>query len=93
MPPQYALTVNGRTQTVWAKPDTPLLYVLRNDLGLNGPQYGCGLETCGACMVLVGAKAAMTCRLPVSEVGTAAITTLEGPQRRGRTAPGAACLY
>jgi nicotinate dehydrogenase subunit A len=52
--------------------------VLRNDLGLNGPKFGCGLEQCGACAVLVGAKSTLTCRLPVGEVGAAPITTLEG---------------
>src|SRR5262245_53768931 len=72
------LTVNGAAHPIESPPDTPLLYVLRNELGLNGPQFGCGLEQCGACAVLVGAKAALSCRLPVSEVGSAAITTLEG---------------
>ena len=78
MPPALTLTVNNTSHTLQADPDTPLLYVLRNELGLNGPQFGCGLEQCGACTVLVGAKAALSCRLPVSEVGRAAITTLEG---------------
>ena len=72
------LTVNGATHTLAVPPDTPLLYVLRNDLGLNGPQFGCGLEQCGACAVLVGANARLSCRLPVGEVGQAAVTTLEG---------------
>ena len=72
------LTVNGQTHTLEVAPETPLLYVLRNDLRLNGPQFGCGQETCGACMVLVGTKAKPSCRLPVSEVGAAAVTTLEG---------------
>jgi nicotinate dehydrogenase subunit A len=74
----FDLTVNGQKYRVQVAPDTPLLYVLRNDLGLNGPQFGCGLEQCGACMVLVGARAVQACRLPISEVGSAAITTLEG---------------
>jgi nicotinate dehydrogenase subunit A len=78
MPDERVLTVNGKTHPVQAAPDTPLLYVLRNELGLNGPQFGCGLEQCGACMVLVGANAKMSCRLPVSDIGNAAITTLEG---------------
>lgn len=72
------ITVNGRAHAVEASPDTPLLYVLRNELGLNGPQFGCGLEQCGACMVLVGAKAVQSCKLAVSEASGAAITTLEG---------------
>ena len=72
------LTVNGKSYDIRAEPETPLLYVLRNELGLNGPKFGCGLEQCGACAVLVGAKARLSCRLPVGEVGRAGITTLEG---------------
>ncbi len=75
---EIVLTVNGRKRVVQASPDTPLLYVLRNDLGLNGPHYGCGEESCGACMVLIGARARQSCKLPVSEVGSSRITTLEG---------------
>lgn len=81
------LTVNGQTHMVEVAPDTALLYVLRNDLRLNGPQFGCGQETCGACMVLIGAKAVMSCRLPVSEVGGAAVTTLEGLSVAGELHP------
>ena len=72
------LTVNNTIHHLDVDPETPLLYVLRNDLGLNGPQFGCGLEQCGACAVLVGAQARQACRLPVGEVGPAAVTTLEG---------------
>lgn len=72
------ITVNGKRHAVQATPDTPLLYVLRGELGLNGPQFGCGLEQCGACTVLRGAEATTSCRLPISEVGNAEITTLEG---------------
>ena len=57
MPDEIVLTVNGKRRIVRAAPETPLLYVLRNDLGLSGPHYGCGEETCGACMVLIGAHA------------------------------------
>ncbi len=71
------ITVNGKQHEVQATPDTPLLYVLRNELGLNAPQFGCGLEQCGACKVLIGSKAQPTCKLPVSEVA-GPITTLEG---------------
>jgi nicotinate dehydrogenase subunit A len=78
MPNEIVLVVNGKRHTVQAEPDTPLLYVLRNELGLAGPHFGCGGETCGACMVLVGAKATHSCKLPVSQVGKARITTLEG---------------
>jgi nicotinate dehydrogenase subunit A len=72
------ISVNGEQHTVRAAPDTPLLYVLRDELGLNGPRFGCGLEQCGACMVLRGTEAVMSCRLPVSDVAGAQITTLEG---------------
>jgi nicotinate dehydrogenase subunit A len=78
MPDDLVINVNGKPHTVQAAPDTPLLYVLRNELGLNGPQLGCGLEQCGACMVLVGSEAKQSCKLPVSEVGRTPITTLEG---------------
>ena len=74
---QYHLTVNGKKSTVSVEPDTPLLYVLRNDLGLNGPKFGCGLAQCGACSVLVGRNEVRSCRLPVSRV-EGDITTLEG---------------
>ena len=74
----FTLTVNGHHHTVEVSPDTPLLYVLRNDLGLNGPQFGCGSESCGACTVLLGAKAVKSCKVPISEATLGAITTLEG---------------
>ncbi|MBB3771287.1 nicotinate dehydrogenase subunit A [Angulomicrobium tetraedrale] len=72
------LCVNGRDVTVQADPRTPLLYVLRNDLGLNGPKYGCGLGECGACAVLIGDRAARSCTVPIGAVKTRPITTLEG---------------
>jgi nicotinate dehydrogenase subunit A len=72
------LTVNGRRQTVDVDPATPLLYVLSDDLGLVGPKFGCGLGQCGACTVLMGARAVRSCVTPVSRVGSEAITTLEG---------------
>ena len=75
---EIVLVVNEKPHIVQAAPDTPLLYVLRNELGLMGPHFGCGEEQCGACMVLVGDKARPSCTLPVSEVGRARITTLEG---------------
>ena len=87
MPNDIVITVNGKSHAVRAAPETPLLYVLRNDLGLNGPQFGCGLEQCGACSVLLGAKAVATCRLPISDVGNAAITTLEGLSQEGELHP------
>lgn len=78
MTSKFTLTVNGQPYSVEVAPDTPLLYVLRNDLGLNGPQFGCGSESCGACTVLLGAKAIKSCKVPVSEATLGSITTLEG---------------
>lgn len=78
MADKLVITVNGKQHSVEATPETPLLYVLRNELELNGPQFGCGSEQCGACKVLLGAQAVPSCKLPVSEVGAAPITTLEG---------------
>ena len=72
------ITVNGQQQTVNASPDTPLLYVLRNDLGLNGPKFGCGLSQCGACAVHLDGKPVRSCVTPLSQVGNQAVTTLEG---------------
>ena len=72
------ITVNGRRHEVAASPDTPLLYVLRNDLELNGPKFGCGLAQCGACTVLIDGKPARSCSVPVSAAAKGAITTLEG---------------
>jgi nicotinate dehydrogenase subunit A len=72
------ITVNGEARLVDAAPDTPLLYVLRNDLGLNGPKFGCGLGQCGACAAIVGERLARTCSTTLQEVGEDQITTLEG---------------
>ena len=71
------LKVNGASRSVPAEPDTPLLYVLRNDLELNGAKFGCGLAQCGACTVLVDGKAVRSCVLPISAVGARAVTTIE----------------
>jgi nicotinate dehydrogenase subunit A len=81
------ITVNGKQHEVAATPDTPLLYVLRNELGLNAPLFGCGLEQCGACMVLRGAEAVKSCMLPVGEVAGSQITTLEGLGTRDEPHP------
>jgi len=70
--------VNGSPREVQVAGDTPLLYVLRNDLDLSGPQFGCGLSQCGACSVLVDGKEARSCALPVSRVAGKEVTTLEG---------------
>jgi nicotinate dehydrogenase subunit A len=87
MSDEIVLIVNEKPHTVQAEPATPLLYVLRNELGLTGPQYGCGEETCGACMVLIGDQATSSCKLPVSQVGRSRITTLEGLMQEGEYHP------
>jgi nicotinate dehydrogenase subunit A len=71
------LTVNASAWTVDAEPDTPLLYVLRNDLGLNGAKFGCGLGQCGACTVLVEGRPIFSCIVPISVLENRPITTLE----------------
>lgn len=73
-----ALTVNGETRQVDVDPDTPLLYVLRNELELNGAKYGCGLGQCGACTVLLDDKPVFSCLLPVGALGSRAVKTVEG---------------
>ena len=72
------LHVNGRQSEVEAEPETPLLYVLRNDLKLKGARFGCGLGQCGACTVIVDGKAVQSCDVPVSAVAGKEITTIEG---------------
>jgi nicotinate dehydrogenase subunit A len=73
-----AIMVNGKRHRVRANADTPLLYVLRNELELHGPRFGCGLGQCGACTVILNGRAVRSCVTPVSSVGSADITTLEG---------------
>jgi len=75
---RHRLHVNGREHWVEAEGTTPLLYLLRNDLGLNGPKYGCGLGECGACTVLMDGIAARSCALPLSLAQNSEIITLEG---------------
>ena len=72
------INVNGAAREVPADPETPLLYVLRNDLDLKGARYGCGVGLCGACTVIVDGKAVQSCDVPVSAVAGKAITTIEG---------------
>lgn len=72
------LTVNGAAQQVDVQPDTPLLYVLRDNLKLNGPKYGCGLGQCGACTVQLDGEAIYSCLTPVGVVGARAVRTVEG---------------
>ena len=78
MKTKIILNVNGASVSVEADPQTPLLYILRNNLGLNGPKFGCGLEQCGTCMVLIDGKATTSCLLPVENVKNSKIITLEG---------------
>ena len=73
-----AFTVNGKPQQSTAAPETPLLYVLRNDLELNGAKFGCGLAQCGACTVIVDGDAIRSCITPVSDVEGRKVTTIEG---------------
>ena len=71
------IKVNGATHSVPAEPDTPLLYVLRNDLGLNAAKFGCGLSQCGACAVLIDGKPVRSCATPIDALGQSEVTTLE----------------
>jgi aerobic-type carbon monoxide dehydrogenase small subunit (CoxS/CutS family) len=80
------LKVNGRTHTLDIDPATPLLYILRNDIGLQGPRFGCGLGQCGVCTVIINGAAVRSCILPVSSV-KGEITTLEGLSLNGRLHP------
>jgi aerobic-type carbon monoxide dehydrogenase small subunit (CoxS/CutS family) len=83
----FTLRVNGAARTVDVEPATPLLYVLRNDLGLQGPRFGCGLGQCGACTVIIGGQAVRSCVRAVSSVGNAEVTTLEGLSKDGKLHP------
>lgn len=80
------LKVNGRSHTVDVEPDTPLLYVLRNDLDMRGPRFGCGLGQCGACKVIINGAAVFSCITPVSSVKSE-VTTLEGLSQNGKLHP------
>ncbi|MGE3841041.1 MAG: (2Fe-2S)-binding protein [Vicinamibacterales bacterium] len=83
----FTLNVNGIARVVDVEASTPLLYVLRNDLGLQGPRFGCGLGQCGACTVLVKGEAIRSCIRPVSTIQGAEITTLEGLASNGTLHP------
>jgi len=73
----FRMMVNGAMKSVRCEPETPVLYALRNDLGLNGPKFGCGLGQCGTCSVLLDGKEVRSCTLPVSAIGRSRITTVE----------------
>lgn len=75
---EFEVTVNGKTSSVTVDPDTPLLYVLRNDLKLKGTRFGCGVGSCGSCMVILDGHAAPSCDTPMWSVQSRAITTIEG---------------
>ena len=81
------LLVNGTRHAVDVEPSTPLLYVLRNDLDLSGPRFGCGLGQCGACTVLIKGEAVRSCVRPVSQAQNVEITTLEGLAQDGKLHP------
>lgn len=83
---KITLKVNGSTHTVDVEPATPLLYILRNDLGLQGPRFGCGLGQCGACTVIMNGTAIRSCITPVS-AARSEITTLEGLSPQGKLHP------
>ena len=78
------INVNGKAHAIDADPSTPLLYVLRNELALHGPRFGCGLGQCGACMVHVDGRPTFSCLLPIGAIGERKITTLEGLLEDGK---------
>lgn len=79
----YSINVNGKTKQVDVLPDTPLLWVLRDSLGLVGTKFGCGIAQCGACTVHLNGTAVRSCTLPVSTIGDKKITTIEGLSEKG----------
>jgi aerobic-type carbon monoxide dehydrogenase small subunit (CoxS/CutS family) len=83
----FTLKVNGGTHTLDVEPSTPLLYILRNDLGLEGPRFGCGLGQCGVCTVIMKGAAVRSCITPVSAVEGSEITTLDGLAKGGKLHP------
>jgi nicotinate dehydrogenase subunit A len=88
MPMKYTLNVNGRKTVVEADdPSMPVLYALRNDLGLHGPRFGCGLGQCGACTVHVDGRAMRSCTVPISSAANRSIVTLEGLSAKGKLHP------
>lgn len=84
MTKRIALNVDGKAHSFEADPDMPLLYALRDDLGLNNPKFGCGLAQCGACTVLVDGQPVRSCVTPVDSLGSSKITTLAGLTQNGK---------
>jgi isoquinoline 1-oxidoreductase subunit alpha len=82
--PNYTVRVNGQSHSVDVQPDTPMLWVLRDTLGLVGTKYGCGIGECAACTIHLDGKPTRACQTPVSEVGRAEITTIEGLSPAGK---------
>ena len=80
--PKFDVKVNSRIHTVDVDADTPLLWVLRDSIGLTGTKFGCGVAQCGACTVFIDGRALRSCSLPVSAVGSADVTTIEGVSGR-----------
>ncbi|HTJ56641.1 MAG TPA: (2Fe-2S)-binding protein [Devosiaceae bacterium] len=78
MPQSITINVNGQDHAIDADPDSMLLYALRDNLGLHGPKFGCGLAQCGACTVIIDGAATRSCVMPLSSVGASKVTTLEG---------------
>ena len=87
MPKGIEIAINGKLYSVEYSRDTPLLYVLREELGLTGTKYGCGEGVCGSCTVLVGGTAKRSCQIPVSEAVGRPITTIEGLEKNGELHP------
>jgi isoquinoline 1-oxidoreductase subunit alpha len=82
-----ALSVNGKTHSVDVEDDTPLLWVLRDTIGLTGTKYGCGIAQCGACTVLIDGKPARSCQVPIATLGSRAVTTIEALAQNGQLHP------
>ena len=82
-----ALSVNGKTHNVDVEADTPLLWVLRDTIGLTGTKYGCGIAQCGCCTVHIGGVATRSCQVPVGSIGAAHVTTIEALAQDGKLHP------
>ncbi|PSL05515.1 (2Fe-2S)-binding protein [Cecembia rubra] len=84
MTKSIVLAVNGTKKTINVDPEEPLLYVLREEFGLNGPKFGCGLHQCGSCLVLANGQSSYTCRIPCSDFEGKKIETIEGLSKKGK---------